>query len=105
MKQSRQYLDNPRITQAVEELTALILSRYPNADLTVDEGEEPDGAYITAAVDVEDPDEVTGLVIDRTLALQIDEQVPVYVVPIRSAGQIAASAHDRLRTTAQPSPG
>lgn len=25
MKQSRQYLDNPRITQAVEELTALIL--------------------------------------------------------------------------------
>jgi hypothetical protein len=83
MKQ-RRYVDTPRIAQAVDELISLILGRYPNADLTVSEGEDPDGVYITAMVDIEDPDEVTDFIIERTMTLQIDEQLPVYVIPIRA---------------------
>jgi hypothetical protein len=104
MTGGRRYLNNARIAQAVEELTTLILGRYPDADLTVGEGEDPDGVYITVAVDIDDPDEVTDLVIERTLALQIDEQVPVYVIPIRLAGVDAASP-ERARLAPQPSPG
>jgi hypothetical protein len=42
-------------------------------------------------VDVDDPDEVVDLVIERVLSLTIDEGVPVHVPPVRTHG-LAGSA-------------
>jgi hypothetical protein len=94
----RHYLDTPRVAQAIDELTSRILSRYPEADITISEGEDPDGVYITAMVDVEDPDEVTDLIIERTLALQVDEHLPVYVIPIRAVQRMGSTARESTST-------
>jgi hypothetical protein len=45
--------------------------------------------HLTAMVDVDDPDEVVDLVIDRMLDLTIDEGVPVYVPSVRTPERIA----------------
>jgi len=40
--------------------------------------------------DVDDPDEVTDLTIERELALQADEGIPVYVIPLRTPARTEA---------------
>ncbi len=85
--------ENARLTAAIAELEAMILSRYPTATFVVSHGDDPEGIYLIATVDVDDPDDVTDLVIDRTLTMQIEEQLPVYVVPVRTATRRAALAH------------
>ena len=60
--------------------------------------------HITTTVDLDDPDEVVDLVIERMLELQIDEGLPVYVIPIRTAERVAAlrqQQHVRTRTVEQ----
>jgi hypothetical protein len=73
---------DPRIQQAIAELEALIRADYPAASFQVGVGEDPEGVYLTAMVDVADTDAVMDVVIDRLLALQIDEGLPIYVIPI-----------------------
>jgi hypothetical protein len=46
-------------------------------------GDDPSGVYVLATVDVDDTDEVFDLVVDRLVDLQVDEGVPVYVLPLR----------------------
>jgi hypothetical protein len=84
-------MEDSRIAAAVDELEALIRSRYPSATFTVGPAtDEPDAVHIIATVDLDDPDEVVDLVIDRMLELQIDEGLPVYVIPIRTPERRAA---------------
>lgn len=74
--------ENPRIQNAVEELKTMILARYPNATFEVAEGEDPDGIYLYPTVDVEDTMEVLYAVMDRVLEMEIEEDLPIYVVPL-----------------------
>ena len=90
------HMDDPRIVAAVDELTRLITGRYPDAQIDVSEGDDPDGVYLTATIDIDDPDEVTDLVIDRTMALQIKEELPVYVVPIRPISRVMDNRRRRM---------
>jgi hypothetical protein len=77
-------LDVPR-QQAVAALIGLIREHYPTAAVSVGPApEEPDTTHITAVVDVDDPDEVTDLTIERELAYQLEEGIPVYVIPLRT---------------------
>jgi hypothetical protein len=96
MKHERRSHRDARIAAAVDELAALIFERYPDATIEVSEGEDPDGVYLTATVDIDDPDNVTDLVIERTLHLQIDEQLPVYVVPIRPISRVMDARRRQL---------
>ena len=98
MSRATEHIADPRIAAAVEELQALIRNRYPDAQFDVSAGEDPEGVYLTATVDLEDPDEVTDLVIDRTMQLQVEEQLPVYVVPIRPLIRVMEARRRRLET-------
>jgi hypothetical protein len=40
-------------------------------------------------VDVDDPDEVLDLVTDRLLELQLDEGIPIFVVPVHTPERIS----------------
>ncbi len=83
--------EDPRMQAAITELTGMIRQHYPTATFAVDRGEDdPDAVHVTATVDVEDPDEVVDLVIDRMLALQLDDGLPVYVIPVRTPERVAA---------------
>jgi hypothetical protein len=81
---------DPARQQAVTELTGLIRQRYPSASFATEPAED-DAAitHLIATVDVDDPDEVTDLTIERELQLQIDEGVPVYVIPLRTPERVA----------------
>lgn len=86
---------DPRMTRAIAELEERIRSHYPTATFTVEEGEDPDGVYLTAAVDLDDPDEVLDVVVDRLLELEVGEGLPLYVIPARTPERIAALLRER----------
>ena len=74
---------SPRMEDALAELQALIASRYPDATFSVSAGEDPDGIYLTATVDVEDMGDVVDVFLDRMIDLQIEEELPIFVVVVR----------------------
>lgn len=91
-----------RMQQAVAELESTIGRRYPNVRFALSHPEdEPTSVELTAVVDVDDPDEVLDLVIDRVIELQIDEQLPIHVVPIRTPERVAADLAERRQTGRQ----
>lgn len=91
---------DPRAQRAVEELQGLIQEHYPAATFAVQRGEDdPAAIHLIATVDLDDTDAVLDLVIERMMAFQIEEQLPVYVIPIRPAERVHA-----LLTAAQARP-
>lgn len=75
---------DPRAQQAVEELQGLIQQHYPAATFAVQRGEDdPAAIHLLATVDLDDTDAVLDLVIERMMAFQIEEQLPVFVIPLR----------------------
>ena len=81
---------DPQMKQAIVELTATIRAKYPAASFAVRCGiDDPREIWITTTVDLDDPDEVVDLVIDRLLELQIEQGVPVHVLPIHPPERVA----------------
>jgi hypothetical protein len=80
----------PRIQAAVEELRGEILKQYPSASFDVARGEDPDGIYLTAEVDVDDTIDVFDVVVHRLVSLQVEEGLQLYVVPVQTSERIAA---------------
>ena len=104
MSHARDLLSDPRITAAVAELQGLIASRYPEATFSVGLGEDPEGVYLRPVVDVEDRGEVVDVVLDRLVDLQVEHELPLYVVPGRPPERNAAIVRARLSTPAVASP-
>lgn len=80
--------NDPRIQKALADLEGLIHRRYPAATFDVAPGEDPEGIYLTATVDVEDTDEVVDTIIDRLLEIQVEQRLPVYVIPVRPLSRV-----------------
>jgi hypothetical protein len=77
----------PRLQHAVDELQHLIRQVDPLATFQVVPGEDPTGTYILATVAVEDTELVMDAYMDRLLTLQIDEGLPLYVLPLHPRSQ------------------
>lgn len=93
-----------RTRAAVDELSALVREHFPTASFAVAPSEaDPSVTHIIATVDVDDPDEVVDLVIDRMLELQIDEGIPVHLIPVRTPERVAA-LRERQRRPSQTLP-
>lgn len=75
---------------AVTELQHMVRQNYPDASFDVFQGEDPDGTYVRATVDVDDSDAVTDVVIDRLVQLQVDEGLSIYFVPVRPLEKVLA---------------
>lgn len=95
MAHEHDYLADPRIQVAVTELQDLIRSHYPTTTFTVGETDDPEGVYMRAIVDVDDTDEVTDVFMDRLVDLQVEDGLPIYVVPVRTPERIAAALQER----------
>jgi hypothetical protein len=83
MTHKRKFPITPRLEEALDELKELIANHYPEAHFRVGEGEDPDGLYLTVTVDVEDMGEVIDTFLDRLVDLQVEEELPIFVVPVR----------------------
>ena len=63
MTHERQPASDRALERAVAELQQLIATHYPGTTFHVGPGgDDPDGTYLTATVDLDDPDAVPGLV-------------------------------------------
>lgn len=92
MSVARALDEDPRLLAAASELRALIAARYPEAAFELASGDDPAGLYLIPTVDVDDTEEVAEVVSDRLLTLQVDEELPVYVFPIRPLTRVLAEA-------------
>lgn len=80
-----------RTQEAVDELRALILQHYPEATFQVQRGiDDPEAIHLFVTVDLEDTDAVVDLVIEPTMQIQIEREIPVFVIPIRTPERIRA---------------
>ena len=69
---------------ALAELRGLIQRHYPDATFRVSRSpDDPEAVQLRAVVDVNDIDEVVDLVLERMMALQIEENLPVFVIPVQ----------------------
>ncbi len=73
-------LTDQQITSALAELRTLIAQRYPEAQFDVFHGEDPEGVYLRATVDVDDTDPVLDTVLDRLYVFQVEQALPIHVV-------------------------
>ncbi|MSP12539.1 MAG: hypothetical protein EXR62_06235 [Chloroflexi bacterium] len=78
-----------RIQAALAELQEIIKGKYPEAEFEIGAGEDPPGIYLRATIDAEDMNDVIDVFIDRLLDIQIEEELPVYVIPIRPLWRVA----------------
>lgn len=76
-------LHSPRMEAAIEEIKQIILQRFPDATFDMGPGEDPAGIHLIATVDLEDLWGVMDLYRDRLVDLQVDEGLPLYVIPTR----------------------
>ena len=101
-EQHRMHVDG-RMGAAIAELQALIGQRYPDTTFSLARPEdEPTSVELTAVVDVDDQDEVLDMVINRVVQLEVDEQLPIHVVPIRTPARVAAYLAERRQPGHRP---
>ncbi len=72
------------------EMKERIAQRFPMTIFEIYEGEDPDGIYLAAIIDTDDLEEATDLFRDRIVDLQVDEGLPLFVIPERTPEQTAA---------------
>ena len=95
MKKDEGLVADPRIKEAVDELRALIASRYPAASFDVYESDDPQGVRLQATVDLEDLDEVMDGVMDALYDIQVERGLPVYVVIVQPLSRVAEERRAR----------
>src|SRR5687768_3105374 len=80
---------DPRAQSALLQLQDLIRGRFPTASFEVSRSEDDaENIHLFTTVDVEDPDDVLDVVIDRVLEMQTEESLPVHVIPVRTPDRV-----------------
>ena len=75
----------PKMQSAVDELQALIRQHHPEAQFRV--SRDPDGSeavHLNAVLDVDDTDLAADDFIERMMQIQIDDGLPLFVIPVRT---------------------
>ncbi len=73
-----------RMKNAIDELTGLILARFPSTSFSVEHDSEEDVVFVYATVDVDDPDEVMDCFLPRLRELREPQWLPLHIVPMRT---------------------
>jgi hypothetical protein len=89
----------PAMQRAVDELQETIRHRYADASFRIADDPEGAGINIWTSVELDDPEEVLDLVLERVLEFQVDEELPIHVIPIRAA---KAAARARAALAREP---
>jgi len=79
-----------QMVEAIAEIQSLISDAYPGTSYDTSYQDDPAGMYMVATVDTEDLDAVVDSFIDRLLTLQVDEGIPLYVIPVHVSRRITA---------------
>jgi hypothetical protein len=85
---------NERLNAARGEIEAIITKAYPRAQFSPLWLDDPEGVHLRVVVPVDDAEEVFNLAADRLLHFQIEEGLPLYLVPLRPVGQVLKQLED-----------
>jgi hypothetical protein len=67
----------------------IIASRYPTTTFELARAaDDPRSIHLLAVVDVDDPDEVGDLVVDRVVAFHVDDGIPLHAIPLRTLERV-----------------
>ncbi len=93
--------DNERIKGALAELQRMIKGSFPEATFRVYNGDDPHGTYLEAIVDIEDgdTDAVIDVFADRLVDMQVEESLPVYVIPVLPPERVAQLMERHMQLT------
>lgn len=70
-----------RVKEAAEELKAIIRTTYPDAQFKLSRDPNQQRSWLLwATVDVDDPEEVSNLVVDREVDMLSEEHIPIRVI-------------------------
>ena len=90
MKTERQPRLTPPMRAAVLELEGLVRQQYPDASFRIMRSPDDERSVdVVTTVDLDDPDAVMDLVVDRVMELQIEQKLPIHVVPVRTPERTA----------------
>jgi len=80
---------NEQHQSALNDLEELIRARYPDAQFEVVQGiDDPEAIHLNTTVDVEDVDEVLDVVIDRLFEIQVEQGLPIHVIPLQPVERV-----------------
>jgi len=89
-----------RVREAAEELKGLIRARYPDAEFRLTRSADDRRSWnLWTMVNVEDPDEVGNLVIDREIDMLVEEHIPIHVIPTRGRERFTRRLPEAVRRT------
>jgi hypothetical protein len=81
-----------RTREAIQELQRTMSEHYPSTTFEVVPAlDDPESIHLLATADVDDPDEVGNLVLDRVVEFIADEGIYVHVIPLRTLERIRAA--------------
>jgi hypothetical protein len=81
-----------RAAPAIGDLKAIIGRHYPGTVFVVAHGDDPEGIYLKAIVDVDDVDGVLDQeVLDRLFDLQVEQELPLYLIPLQPTHRVLAA--------------
>jgi len=84
MTDEQERLMDTRTQAALTELKELIKQRYPDATFYVTRSQDdPEAIHLVTMVDVDDRGPVLDAVMDRMMELQIEDELPIFVIPVR----------------------
>ena len=99
MNQEHRFPLSPRMETAIAEMKQRILRHYPSTTFSVYEWDDPEGIFLSAVVDTEDLGAVKALFLSRMVDLQVDEDLPLFVIaertPEKHAALLAREAEER----------
>jgi len=97
MRTKAQSRNDVLIQDALNELERLIKTKFPEVIFRTYRGEDPEGTYLEAMVDVDDTHDVMDVYIDHLVDLQVEKKIPVYVIPVRPPKRVAQLARSAQR--------
>lgn len=75
-------INEPRMQDAIAEIKSLVLDDYPDALFKAFPSSNVNGVYLRIIVDVEEPGDVSDLLLARMVEMHIDEELPIYPIPV-----------------------
>ena len=77
-------LESPLVRTAIEDLKRLVLAHYPSATFTVEPSvDDPYAIHLVTTVETLDTTDVLDTVFDRMMEIQIEQGLPIFVIPVR----------------------
>lgn len=86
---------DPQIREALAELEHLIQQHYPDAAFETLYRDDPSGVRLRVTVDTDDVDSILDIVIDKLYQLQVEQELPIYILPVPPAARVAEQLRSR----------